>query len=175
MGCHTWFSVPFKTDKEEIIKLAQDYLNSVTHYGDDYKKMYQLAIDHGLQGPILELAADGSDSNVRDPDNWILYKDIVDNSIEEHHKKTGVLIDRYDYEAQKKEGLENYSNEPRIGGYPDRIVRSYDDMVDFMKTGHTLSDGTHCDFNCDADRLDKVMEGIKQFFFKHPDGIITFG
>ena len=76
------------------------------------------------------------------------------------------------------ERIEEIGDEPRIGGYPDRVVRSYEDMEDFMSTGF---DGEHCgkpyhfDFYYDQERKEQIMEGIKNFFKKHPEGIICFG
>jgi hypothetical protein len=48
-------------------------------------------------------------------------------------------------------------------------------MVEFMKTGHIDEDGNNYQFYYDENRIEKVMDGIKQFFINHPEGIITFG
>lgn len=175
MGCHTWFSVPYKTDKNEIIKIAQDWLNNsdARFVTDGHRKMYQYAIDNELKEPILELAGIATDCNSFN--EWILYKGIKDYSIEKYKEQHNIDIDPYDYEAMEQAGIENYSSEPRIGGYPDKIIKSYKEMVDFVKTGFTDEDGKHYDFRYDEDRKETFMKGIKQFFTNHPQGIITFG
>ncbi len=173
MGCHTWFSVPYKTDKEEIIKLAQEFLNKSEYMSLGHKQMYQWAIDNKIEEPVCELASFEIDCNRQG--EWSLYKDVKDFSIEKHNEKSGLSIDKYDYDACEKAGIESYSDEPRIGGYPDRIIRSYDDMIDFMSTGFTDDSGKHYDFYYDKERKEDFMSGIKQFFINHPQGIITFG
>jgi hypothetical protein len=41
---------------------------------------------------------------------------------------------------------ENDSDEPRIGGYPDNIITSENEMLEFIKTGYTDEDGKHYKF-----------------------------
>lgn len=173
MGCHTWFSVPYKTDKKEIIELAQNWLNKTDYISIGHRKMYQWAIDNEVKEPICELASFQTDCNIQL--DWTLYKDIYDYSLEKYNKKNKVNIKKYSEEANKLTEIESYSDEPRIGGYPDKIIHSYDEMIDFMKTGYTNEEGTHHDFYIDDNRKEMVMNGIKQFFINHPNGIITFG
>jgi len=73
------------------------------------------------------------------------------------------------------ESVSEISDEPRIGGYPDKVIHSEKEMLEFMGTGFTNDEGKHFDFYYDADRYDIFMKGIQTFFQKHPDGIITFG
>lgn len=173
MGCHTWFSVPYKTDKKEIIELAQKWLNTVDHVSPGHKKMYQWAIDNEIVEPVCELATFETDCN-REGNDWVIYKDVTAYSVEKYNLEHGTNIDKYDYEARNAANIESYSDEPRIGGYPDKRIHSYDEMVEFMKTGHTNEYG-HYDFELDETRKEMVMNGIKQFFINHPQGIITFG
>jgi hypothetical protein len=173
MGCHTWFSVPYKTDKKEIISIAQKWLDDNKYMSKGHRRMYQWAIDNEVCEPITELASFDIGSS-RDGE-FILYKNIEDFSVEKYNLENGTNIDKYDYEACEKANIESYSNEPRIGGYPDKVIRSYDEMIEFMKVGYTDEKGNHYDFYYDEDRIDNVMSNIKKFFIKHPDGIITFG
>ena len=70
---------------------------------------------------------------------------------------------------------ENGTDEPRIGGYPENVITSEDEMLEFIKTGFTREDGKHFDFHIEEERRDRIFRHIKDFFKKHPDGIITFG
>jgi hypothetical protein len=179
MGCHTWFSVPIVTDKKEIIRLAQEYLDrdSVSlrpFISDGHMKMYQWAIDNEIDEVCCELATILTDYKVLG--SWSLYQNIRYYSVDKYNRENGTKHDYYSHVFDVNPPIiETYSDEPRIGGYPDRIVRSYDDMVDFMKTGFVDDEGIQYDFRLDEDRAEKVMKDIKQFFINHPDGVITFG
>nr|QBM02707.1 hypothetical protein [uncultured archaeon] len=173
MGCHTWFSAPYETDKKKIINLAQEWLNKTEYISAGHRKMYQWAIDNELEEPVCELATFETECNRNE--NWILYKDIRNFSVEKYNKENGTSYYKYDTFFDKNNVLESYSDEPRIGGYPDDIIHSYDEMVEFMKTGYTDKEGKHFDFHLDEDRKEMVMNGIKTFFTNHPQGIITFG
>ena len=70
---------------------------------------------------------------------------------------------------------ENGTDEPRIGGYPENVITSEDEMLEFIKTGFTREDGKHFGFHIEEERRDRIFRHIKDFFKKHPDGIITFG
>jgi len=178
MGCHTWFSVPYIEGEEKITELAQKYIDQNTAKGyltPDYAKMYQYAIDNKLLSIIKELAAGITNTTERD-NKWILYKDINDYSVELYNNKNGTTYGNHDRFFNDNPGLiENYSDEPRIGGYPENVIESYDQMIEFMKTGFTDEKGNHHDFYYEESRKDNFMLGIKQFFINHPKGIITFG
>jgi len=169
MGCYTWFSVPYIKDKQKIKELAQENLNKSNSYSESSRKMDQYAIDNDLITPIFNLA----DLEHYD-DTWVAYIDVSEWSLLEYNKlnNTNYTL-QYDNEIINK--LENYGDEPRIGGYPDKIIHSYQEMLDFMKTGFTNEKGKKYDFYYDEDRYDIFMSNIKTFFEKHPDGIITFG
>lgn len=168
MGCHTWFSVPFLKGKENIIKLAQKKLNENPYISESYKKMYQYAIDEELEDPVLELVSEGHS------EPWILYKDISEYSLAEYNRANNTNIEKYSPEYNRIK-IESYSNEPRISGYPNNVIRSYEDMISFMETGFIDDENKHHVFRLDEDRKEYVMNSIKRFFSNHPEGIITFG
>lgn len=176
MGCCTWKSVPYKTDKKEIIAAAQKWLNESNHVSVGHKKMYQYAIDNEIIEPILELASFEFECMDRDNTKWILYIDANYFFVEKYNKKNGTNIDKYDYKKIEELGIERYGDEPRIGGYPkDVIIRSYEQMVEFMNNGYTDNEGKHFDFYYNKEREDEIMNNLKNFFTNNPEGIITFG
>ena len=180
MGCHTWFYVPFLSDKEEIIKAAKEYLVKNKKYlTDDYMKMYEGAINNEIEEVISDLASELLNCSREFP--WELYMGIEDYSLLVYNQTHGTSYTRFgdDYakiqELEKEGHVESYSDEPRIGGYPENQIKSFDEMIAFMKEGFTDDKGKHFDFYYDEDRIEKVMENIKTFFEKHPKGLITFG
>lgn len=183
MGCHTWFSIPVIETKQEIIELATINLQKQFEKGwitESSKKMYDFAIEQELITPVCELACADVDLNNRfttKDETWTLYKDPTDVSLQEYNKKNNTnYTHSYLCPADVLEQLETYSDEPRIGGYPNTQIKSYQEMLDFMKTGYTSEeDGKHYDFYYDKERYNDFMSGIKSFFEKHPKGLITFG
>lgn len=176
MGCHTWFHIPVITDKEEIIRLAQKSLDTWKDLSESNRKMYQYAIDSQLVDPVCELAANEIGGSQRDSEEWIIYKDPKDVFRELYNKENGTNYENHwnlPDDVQNK--METYSDEPRISGYPDTIIRSYDELIEFMKVGFTDDEGKHHKFRYDQERYETFMSGIKEFFTKHPKGIITFG
>lgn len=175
MGCHTWYSVPYKTDKKEIITLAQKWLNEAEHISNGHKKIYQYAIDNEIIEPILELASFETDCSDRDNTKWVLYKDADTYYVEKYNKENGTSINKYNFDEIKSLNIERFGSEPRIGGYPDTIIHSYQEMLDFMKKGYTDKEGKHYDFYYDKNRELEIIDRIKRFFTNNPEGIITFG
>lgn len=180
MGCHTWFKVPLGVTKEEIIKKAKDYLDSddSSWMHESTKIMYRFAVDKELCEPCCNLAYPEY-LNI----DWIIYIDPTDLALLKYNEQHGtnydsryskVKTDKGDVYISDFANLESYSNEPRIQGYPDKIVRSYDEMLEFMKIGFTNEEGKHYNFYYDESRYDYFMNGIKTFFEKHTDGIIYF-
>jgi hypothetical protein len=176
MGCHTWFKVPLVSDKELIIKKAQEYLNSTESIWmtPSTRQMYESAVTNELCTPCTDLAYPGSFAI-----DWIIYIDIQDWSLLEWNKNHSTSyespFDKLPNGEALSYHLECYSDEPRIGGYPDNIISSYKEMLEFMETGWTDEKGKHYDFYYAEERYDQFMAGIKTFFEKHPLGIITFG
>ena len=180
MGCHTWYSVPVKTDKKEIIELAQKFLNEHKFLGDDHKKMYQFAIDNELCDVVTELASYDIDGTSLGVGEWVVYLDERRFVIDEYNKtvEPDEQIDYYEFDKINAIGLDWCGSEPRIGGYPDKIIRSYDEMIKFMEDGYhgTLDDKPHhYTFTFEEDRRERVMNNIKRFFETYPQGVITFG
>lgn len=70
---------------------------------------------------------------------------------------------------------ERDSDEPRIGGYPETIIRSAEEMFKAMETGLTGSNGKHYNFFVEPGREKIIKDHINTFFQKYPDGIIEFG
>jgi len=62
-----------------------------------------------------------------------------------------------------------------VGGYPDTIIKSADEMFKAMENGVIDSEGNICDFYWDKDRDSYIRNNIIGFFNSHPDGIIEFG
>ena len=183
MGCHTWFSVPAIKGKDEIIKLAQKNLDSYGYLHESSRKMYQHAIWEELISPCLELASAGRYSP-GDENEWILYQGVEEWSLDQYNAKNETSHNKWD-KVETNDGsvkyirdtieLESYSDEPRISGYPEKIIRSYQEMLDFMETGFIDEKGKHHVFSYEESRYPVFMEGIKRFFDRHSEGIITFG
>lgn len=185
MGCHTWYKVPVIKGEEKILEMAQTNLNK-WDYDDSTRKMYQYAIDNKLIMPVKDLAAQELSLFVGD-NRWCLYEEVSDWSLKEYNDKNNKNVSRYSKEWDKlvKDNIiEAYSDEPRIAGYPNATIKSYDEMVKAMETGlmGTKYNSEIKDyekqifhFQYEENRKDEFMKGIKTFFELHPDGIIQFG
>jgi hypothetical protein len=178
MGCHTWFKIPILTDRTEVIKEAQAFLDSddASSMSSGHIQMYQWAIDNEICEVCCELASIRIGCHGNEEGEWVLYQDIRDYSVVKYNKENGTSYSKYDpFFDSNPDIIEMYSDEPRIGGYPPNTIRSYDEMCNFMETGYTNEEGKHYAFSYDAERIENVMAGIRIFFEKHPDGIIIFG
>ena len=150
MGCHTWYKIPAKITKEQIIEFAKKEIEK-EWYSEDYRKMYQYAIDNDLCDVCCDLAMCNAAAHYHPSEGWKLYLNL------------------------------DFGNNPRVGGYPDRIIHSYQEMCEFVKEGYTDEDGKHHIFyNCnsmitDNATLEDAMETPRRFFEQYPDGIVTFG
>lgn len=178
MGCHTRYLVPVVHGIEPIKQLARHNLNSGRWYvSPSHRQMFEYAIDNDLEEPILEVACKHYDDGYTwsgTEGEWILYKEANKVTLEEYNRVHGT---HYSWHSPAVEnlGLEHYGDEPRIGGYPERVVRSYEDMVDFMTTGFTKENGDHCNFYYPPERYDHIMAMIRRFFNNYHNGIIVFG
>lgn len=168
MGCHTWFKIPSVIGKENIIQYLKD-----EHEGYKTQKWWNDGCEAEYQDILNRGGYDVLNFDYDFEINSEEIKDIISYSVHSSH-----LILKIDGEYKLFQTCSEFENdEPRINGYPDRIVTSYEDMLDFMKTGF---DGEykgkihHFDFYYDENRYDFFMNNIKQFFIKHPDGIIRF-
>lgn len=181
MGCHTRYLVPVVHGIETIKQLAVEYLNRNDSYlHSSSRQMYEYAIANDLYEPIMEMACNNYEQKYTwaGDEEWVLYKEANHVAIEEYNR---VHSTNYRVWSQIPEGLglDWYGDEPRIGGYPERVIRSYEDMVDFMATGYIKGKGTehpqHINFYYAPERYDLIMAMIRRFFDNHPTGIIVFG
>jgi hypothetical protein len=150
MGCHTWYKVPVVKGEEEVKKELRANL-------ERWRKASWWDAECEAEVPKRLQAIETLDPEWLDGGS-----------------------DYYFYVVNGVPGLyrryEGDSDEPRIGGYPDTIITSADQMFAFMRSGF-YSDyyKKHFYFAPDGDRTERVRELITTFFQKHPDGIITFG
>jgi hypothetical protein len=175
MGCHTRFRVPVLEGKETIIAEAKKNLTEATYYSVPEREMYRDAIDKELLDPVCDLACleNGWDN---DGGGWVLYENIVTVSLRHYNEIHGRDFKSiWELPAPQQAEIETYSDEPRIAGFPDTVVKSYAELLDYMKTGMVGFDGKVYRFYYDVARYDIFMPKIKAFFEKHPKGIITFG
>lgn len=142
MGCHTWFKVPQVTDPEEIKKYAFQHINKcgedgTPYFNSDQKKVMVFAINNSLSGFYGEYAA--AEFYGGSFINGIIYLDVEEWSLQNEYnpKNNTNYICKYDLSDTERLTLESYWDSPRIGGYPERLVTSYEDMKDFMRMGYT--------------------------------------
>ena len=64
---------------------------------------------------------------------------------------------------------------PRIGGYPDTIITSAEEMFKAMETGLVDFEGELFDFYWHEEDDKYIRDNITEFFKTYPDGIIQFG
>lgn len=176
MGCHTSFLVPFIDGRENIIQFAKHAL----------KQAYKNTPNDPEFGEISDIL-DGNDDqqiqemcflfgDIKEIENWVAYQDVETNSVNEYNRLNGTNYHKNSKFVQENwELFEYYSDEPRISGYPDKIIHSYEEMLCFVLSGFIDDKGFHHHFYFDKDREVRIWRGIKEFFTKHPDGIITFG
>lgn len=192
MSCATWYAVPVIKDKAEILKLAQKKLdwNILKKYmTEDRRKMYQYVIDAELLDPLGDLIEIRTDEP-NEPKyelsgtDWIIYQDPNDIAVQKYNAQYGTYH-QYINSVPKEhlDGLDTYGNTPRIGGYPDIVIKSYDEMISFMHNGFIDEDGIPFNFWWHDFKDPKILEEekqkaiaqVKRFFTNYPDGIITFG
>jgi hypothetical protein len=176
MGCHTRYLVPIVRGKEEILALARQFFNQ-SAYTDDWRQMFQYAIDKELSEPCCNLAANmlhkDHGAYITHSENWILYGSVECRTYVEYNKLHGTNYIKY-RNSLKDTYIEHYSDEPRVGGYPEDIVRNYDQMMSLISTGVSTENGVY-QFNIPEERKEFIYNQIRVFFERHPDGIITFG
>ena len=183
MGCHTWYSVPVVTTKEEILKIAQEQVNEWAKepwFSESDRKWYQYAIDAELIGPVCDMC---TEYKTEESGKWILYMDITDFSLLQYNKANGTSYkSEHDVPEEEDEFLERYPDNPRIGGYPDNIIRNFAEFMEFYTKGFVDKEGEQHNFywnikqqKGEEDQRAKILKEIEQFFEKYPQGIITFG
>lgn len=149
MGCHTWYKKLVTKSQDEIIKRVKDAIAASKYYN-----WYEFT--------SLEDLFESNEEHVQEIAEYVY--DSVDGLI----KVNGVFGI---YESAN--GYD--SDEPRIGGYPDTIIKSADEMFKAMETGLINWEGKHFNFYWDKERDDYIRKNIVDFFNAHFEGIIEFG
>ena len=155
MGCHTWYRKPLVKGKEEVQKFLRDKIERQRKkdwWNDECEQEALVSLvaieklDENMEEELFEALC--WDDNVR----------FIDGEPVVFVRATGFATD-----------------EPRIGGYPDTVIRSAEEMFKAMETGLINWEGKHFDFHWDKEREDRIRNNITEFFKTHPDGIIEFG
>ena len=149
MGCHTWYRKLVTNNQEEVVKRIKDAISKSKCYDwyefTELKNLFES--DEECVQEIAEYVYDIVDGLVKVNDVYGIYG----------------CANGYD------------TDEPRIGGYPDTIITSAEEMFKAMETGLIGWEGKHFNFYWDKERENYIRENITEFFEKHPDGIIEFG
>jgi hypothetical protein len=149
MGCHTHYEKLVTKNQEEIIKKIKDVI-SVSESYNWYEFITMENLFHNNEEWLEEIA------------------DYVYDSINGLIEVDGVFSI---YESTNRFNI----NEPRIGGFPDTIIKSSDEMFKAMKTGLVGFEGKIFNFSWDEEDDNYIRKNIIDFFKTHPDGIIRFG
>lgn len=155
MGCHTRYRKLLIKGKENVQKYLRNEI-------DEQRK--QRWWNQGCENevPMRLDAIDKLDVNM---DEELL--DIV--SID----KNVIFIDNIPMIFVKAVGFD--IDAPRIGGYPNTIIKSADEMFEAMEKGLVNWKGIHYNFYWDKQKEEYIRNNITEFFKSHPDGIIEFG
>ena len=155
MGCHTWYRKPLVNGKENVQQYLREKIDAMRKkdwWNEECEKE-----------AILSLKA----------------IEALDENMDEELKEFLTLGDQLKFingEPIIFVEANNYdTDEPRIGGYPEIIIKSADEMFKAMETGLINSEGKHFNFYLDKERENYIRNNIIKFFDKHPDGIIEFG
>ena len=155
MGCHTWYRKPLVKGKENVQKHLRDKI-------DSFRKKDWWDEELEKKSIISLQAIDALDEKM---DEELLEAACLDDTL--------IFIDGEPVIFVGENGYD--TDEPRIGGYPETIIRSADEMFKAMETGLTNWEGKHFNFSWDKEREDQIRNNIIQFFNAHPDGIMEFG
>jgi len=155
MGCHTWYRKPLVKGKENVQRYLREKIEALR------KKSWW--DEECEQEALLSLEAiDVLDENMGE----VLKESLtLDDQLEFINGEPIIFISAVGYDT----------DEPRIGGYPDTIIKSADEMFKAMETGLVNWEGKHFDFYWDEERENYIRSNITKFFNAHPDGIIEFG
>ena len=155
MGCHTWYRKPLVKGKENVQKYLRDKIDELR------KKDWWNEECEGEALISLE-AISQLDPNM---DEDLLDRVCINDHLRFIDNEPVIFVGATGYDT----------DEPRIGGYPDTVIKSADEMFKAMETGLTNWEGKHYNFSWDKEREDRIRKNIIQFFKNHPDGIIEFG
>jgi hypothetical protein len=155
MGSHTWYRKPLVKGKENVQKYLREKIDSMREKDWWNAECEQEALNSLVAIEALDEKMDEG-----------LLETICSND-------TLIFING---EPQIFVGADGFdTDEPRIGGYPDTIIKSADEMFKAMETGLVNWEDKHFNFYWDKEREDYVRNNITEFFKAHPDGIIEFG
>lgn len=155
MGCHTWYKVPAAKGKDNI----KNYITNIIN-----KQRQKEWWDNKCEEEALRTlkALDYLDENMSEE---LLYTASYDETI---YFVDGEPVLFTDYRDSR--------NIPRIGGYPNVVIKSSREMFKAMEEGLMDWKGeTRFYFNHSREEEDDIKLYIIDFFNKHPDGIIEFG
>ena len=155
MGCHTWYRIPLVKGKENIQQYVREKI--------DADRKQEWWNDKCEEEAVLTIKAITDLDENMDENSAILLGAYY--NIEFINKEPIIYINAYAYDI----------DEPRVGGYPDTIIKSADEMFKAMENGVIDSKGNICNFYWDKDRDSYIRNNIIGFFNSHPDGIIEFG
>lgn len=148
MGCHTWYKKLVTNNQEDVIKKVKDVI-TLSKYYDWYE--------------------------------FTSLEDLFESNEEWLEEISEYVYDSIDiFKVNGFFGIYESTNvyqtdEPRIGNYPDTIIKSAEEMFKAMEDGLTNVQGNHCKFYWDESRDKSIRDNITEFFKEYPDGIIEFG
>lgn len=148
MGCHTWYKNLVISDQEKILKKINNVLKTSKTY--DWYEVTDLTdfleSEEEWLEPIVDYVHDSLDYELEEvKGTWGLYKEV------------------------------GMSDEPRIGGYPEAIITSADEMFKAMENGLVGGNGNIFKFTHELEDEKSIKEMITNFFKEYPYGVITFG
>lgn len=155
MGCHTWYRKPLVKGKENVQKHLRDKI-------EKQRKQKWWNEECEDEVPNRLKAIELLDENM---DEDLLEMASIDSTIHFINGEPIIFVAANGYDT----------DEPRIGGYPDTIIKSADEMFKAMETGLVNWEGKHFNFYFDKEREEYIINNIVNFFKEHPDGIIEFG
>jgi hypothetical protein len=169
MGCHTHYHIPLVKGKENIInhlKEKNENYRKKDWWDEECEKEHQYFLSLGGYD-VLNFDYDFSD--VKD------YKEGDSYDIVSYGVHSVELISKVNNDYVLYKGVQ-LSDEPRIGGYPETIIKSADEMFEAIEKGlYSESLGKQVFFHIDNDRKEYVYNMINNFFKENPEGIIIFG
>lgn len=147
MGCHTWYKKLVTNNQEEIKIKVREIITKSEYNWYEFTNIEDLfESDEEWVEEIFDYVCD--------------FLDII---------KVNGIWGIYDY-------AEEFGfDEPRIGGYPETIITSADEMFKVMETGLVGVTGGYFNFYWNKERDEEIRNNIREFFKIHPNGIIEFG
>lgn len=158
MGCHTWYRKPLVKGKENV----QEYLRGEI---DERRKKKWWTEAYEKEALVKLAAIDALD---------IEMDELLLDELQDTYGSARLLF--INGEPVIFTEADPFSiDDPRIGGYPDTIIQSAEQMFKAMETGLVNWEGKRYEFYWDKSREEFIRNNIVDFFNEHPDGIIEFG